>query len=276
MHKTPSRFSFLLVPLFCSLFIFLYTLNLSAGEKTNLSFDPLNAKEYRYYRELEYFSILASRDLTEKTISEVDRHLRNARREIGQALNFFPENKIVVIFYSTDRFRADVTNSPFVHGLYDGKIHIPVPDTLTDQKLSSIIHHEYTHALIYQLCKNRCPLWLNEGLAEYFQSQILPVDFQFLNQENLNSKSKTLSNPIDLEHLEKAFKEPLNAQYADLKLAGEQSYQLVKSIVSRYSWAHFHTLLLNLKNRLGFEEAFLAAFSIPFSRFLSTWHNNGT
>ncbi len=50
----------------------------------------------------------------------------------------------------------------------DGKIRVPVRSA-EDQKslLRTVPFHEYVYALIHPITKI-CPLWIHEGLAEYF------------------------------------------------------------------------------------------------------------
>lgn len=48
-----------------------------------------------------------------------------------------------------------------------------------------ILLHEIVHALIYRKTKDRCPLWLNEGLALILSNQYKSMEFkQFLNSKD--------------------------------------------------------------------------------------------
>ncbi len=56
-------------------------------------------------------------------------------------------------------------------GVYDGKIRIPVGGIEQETPgLRKILYHEYTHAVVRAITP-RCPSWLNEGLAQYFEGR---------------------------------------------------------------------------------------------------------
>ncbi len=96
--------------------------------------------------------------------------LEDAYRKIGAELNYYPPERMITILYSDEDFR-NVTRSPdWAGGLYDGKIRIPIGG-IKDRTsvLERVVMHEYAHALIHQMTGGRCPAWLNEGIAQYFE-----------------------------------------------------------------------------------------------------------
>ncbi|HEX9113691.1 MAG TPA: tetratricopeptide repeat protein [Nitrospirota bacterium] len=99
------------------------------------------------------------------------RILEDAYAEVGRALSFYPDREIQVILYSGEQFR-EVTDAPgWSAGIYDGKIRIPVGGVEQETPgLRRILYHEYTHAVVRTLTP-RCPTWLNEGLAQYFEGR---------------------------------------------------------------------------------------------------------
>ncbi|MBI5445129.1 MAG: hypothetical protein HY900_28455 [Deltaproteobacteria bacterium] len=100
---------------------------------------------------------------------DVAESLREAKRAVGQVFDYWPERRIVVLVYTMETYRRVAAGAPeWSAGLYDGKIRIPVPDSSADiRHVQAIIWHEYTHAVVHDLGGGRCPLWLNEGLAEF-------------------------------------------------------------------------------------------------------------
>ena len=54
---------------------------------------------------------------------------------------------------------------------FDGQVHIPVETAEDPVQRSPILRHELTHAFLNQGAAGRIPLWLNEGLAQYFQGE---------------------------------------------------------------------------------------------------------
>lgn len=99
--------------------------------------------------------------------------LEEARRTVGADLNFYPLEKIAVVIYTGRQFHDLLDRSKNVGGLYDGKIRVPVGGIDGDRNLKNLRHvliHEYAHGAVQFLTHNRCPLWLNEGIAEYLSA----------------------------------------------------------------------------------------------------------
>ena len=97
--------------------------------------------------------------------------LEDAYGEVGRALSFYPDREIQVVLYSGEQFK-EVTDAPgWSAGVYDGKIRIPTGGIeLETPGLRRLLYHEYTHAVVRSLTP-RCPTWLNEGLAQYFEGR---------------------------------------------------------------------------------------------------------
>jgi hypothetical protein len=71
--------------------------------------------------------------------------------------------------------------------------------TFWGERIRQDLRHELTHALLHCVLKD-VPLWLDEGLAEYFE---LPPHMQGVNQQHLEqTRSLTASFKPDLAHLE--------------------------------------------------------------------------
>jgi len=99
------------------------------------------------------------------------RILEEAYGEVGRALSYYPDREIQVILYSDRQFQ-DVTDAPgWSNGIYDGKIRIPIGGIEQETPgLRRLLYHEYTHAVVRAITP-RCPTWLNEGLAQYFEGR---------------------------------------------------------------------------------------------------------
>ncbi|MBI5599619.1 MAG: hypothetical protein HY890_07785 [Deltaproteobacteria bacterium] len=98
--------------------------------------------------------------------------LEEAYYRIGAEMGFYPGDKITALLYSDERFR-DVTRTPSWAGaIYDGRIKIPAGGVAGRTKLlEDVILHEYTHAVVHRLSMGMAPVWLNEGLAQYFEGK---------------------------------------------------------------------------------------------------------
>jgi len=103
--------------------------------------------------------------------------LRDTYRKVGQSFAYFPDHPITVLLYPPADFDKVRGVSHQVLGFYDGKIRLPIQaGGLPGEELERVLWHEYTHALVHDLSKGKCPLWLNEGIATLQESRVRPVD----------------------------------------------------------------------------------------------------
>lgn len=101
--------------------------------------------------------------------------LRTLETEYGQisyALDYDPPEPISVILY-TDKAFMDITQAPnWVGALYDGRIRVPVDGlTSVNNDLARVLKHELTHSFVTQKTRGRCPVWLQEGIAQYMEGK---------------------------------------------------------------------------------------------------------
>jgi hypothetical protein len=103
---------------------------------------------------------------------EVLRELENHFGRIAAELNFQPRESIGVVLYTGQAF-YDVTRAPgWAGALNDGRIRVPVQGLSNmTERLSSTLMHELVHSFVYLKTRGRCPVWLNEGLAQWFQGR---------------------------------------------------------------------------------------------------------
>ncbi len=178
--------------------------------------------------------------------------LEDAYRTIGQQLDYFPPEPVTVILY-TDRDFYDTTQAPqWSRGIYDGKIRIPVKGLgLRVSAIRKVLFHEYTHVLVHYLAHS-CPLWINEGLAEYFSATY---------------RGKT-GQAIPLRNIENSF-EGLSGR--NVTLAYWESYSAVSSLIEKYGLYRMKALLEAFGTGEGPDAAFEDALGITYSRFISSW-----
>ena len=96
--------------------------------------------------------------------------LEAAYLNVGGRLGTYPADAVTVILYTQQQFQ-DITRSPgWAAGIYDGRIHVPVRGALENRgELERVLTHEFVHALVVGLGGRTVPVWLNEGLATYFE-----------------------------------------------------------------------------------------------------------
>jgi tetratricopeptide (TPR) repeat protein len=129
-----------------------------------------DAQEEAGYRENEtaHFELKFNGDATPALAREVLNTLEDHFTEIKNDLDYTPPEPIAVVLYTSEQF-SDITRAPSWAGaLNDGRIRVPVDGLsgMTDA-LSHVLKHELTHSFITQKTRGRCPVWLQEGAAQY-------------------------------------------------------------------------------------------------------------
>jgi tetratricopeptide (TPR) repeat protein len=180
--------------------------------------------------------------------------LKSAHAEIGKELDHFPAEPVTVILYTAKDF-SDVTRAPEwaggMFGKLDGKIRVPVQGAASQERaLRRVLYHEYTHALLYSLTPD-CPLWLHEGLAQYF----------------CGDRAVSVGQVIPLGLLVNGFPRDVRLAY----VAYMESLQAVADLVDERGMPRLRRLLGELGNGRGLEAAFTAAYGEPFSRWAEKW-----
>lgn len=166
---------------------------------------------------------------------------------VGTDLSCFPEARVPVILYTKRDYR-EVTRSPgWSGGLYDGKIRLPIGGIVEiTSDLRGTLRHEYTHAVIREITKGNCPVWLNEGIAE------LQGRLEFNTPLRELEKAVKTGEFIPLQRLEAGF---AALGTSEVHLAYEQSYALANFMVATYGWHRMRTILSNLGEGLPIDKA---------------------
>jgi tetratricopeptide (TPR) repeat protein len=91
---------------------------------------------------------------------------------VSTELDFTPPDSIGVILYTGQAF-ADITRAPaWVGALNDGRIRVPVQGlSEVTPELSRVLKHELTHSFLQQKTRGRCPVWLQEGIAQWMEGR---------------------------------------------------------------------------------------------------------
>ena len=124
--------------------------------------------------QIKHFKLRIDPKIPRKLSTRLQVELERTYAEMGEALGVWPRSKVPVVLYSQGRF-YEATGSPhWVGGFYDGQIKLPVPVGADEKspafrKLLKVLRHEYVHLLIVDLAAE-CPMWLNEGIAQYFEA----------------------------------------------------------------------------------------------------------
>jgi tetratricopeptide (TPR) repeat protein len=126
------------------------------------------------YREGEssHFTLRYSGSAAPGLAHDVQRTLEEHFQELAAQLDFIPAENIGVILYTGQAF-ADITRAPaWVGAVNDGRIRVPVQGlTAMTSDLSRVLKHELTHSFIQQKTRGRCPVWLQEGIAQWMEGR---------------------------------------------------------------------------------------------------------
>src|SRR5205085_9493054 len=95
-------------------------------------------------------------------------YLEDTYRQLSARFDLYPNTPLVVVLYPQSEY-YDVTDAPsWSGGVNDGKIRLPVKGlTSLSNELKSVLTHELTHSFVNIKTSKNCPVWLQEGLAQY-------------------------------------------------------------------------------------------------------------
>jgi tetratricopeptide (TPR) repeat protein len=119
-------------------------------------------------RESSHFNLhFEGKDTSETFRRDLLATLDSEYDDLVRDLGYSPHNNIAVTLYTQQTF-FDVTRAPSWTGaVNDGKLRIPVSGVQSvTPELARILKHELTHSFVSQMSSNRCPTWLNEGVAQ--------------------------------------------------------------------------------------------------------------
>ena len=185
--------------------------------------------------------------------------LEDAYRRVGARFAYYPLERLEVILYPDEAFR-EVTNTPHWSGaVYDGRIKLPVGglERGTD-RLSRTLRHEYAHAAIVTLSRNKAPVWLNEGLAQV--------------AEEIDDPGRTgrLRAALDAEgllpltQLEAGF---TRFDRAQASLAYSEAHAAAQWLLEKKGGYNVRRLLETMATADSTDDAFRQALSLPYAEF---------
>ena len=190
------------------------------------------------------FAIMFDGPVQEKLAARAAAVLSAAFWRIGKALNAYPSAPINVILYSERQFR-DVTGAPeWSGGGFDGQVRMPVRGASQNlQEFDRVLTHELTHAILKSLAPRNLPVWLNEGLAMYFEGR-----------DGRQSERRLASVRlfVPLSNLRTSFT-GFNASQATL--AYEESAFATCALIDRIGIANVGLMLQDLDAGQSFEQA---------------------
>jgi tetratricopeptide (TPR) repeat protein len=133
-----------------------------------------DAQEEASYSQGEtvHFRLLYNGGAAPELAGDVLRTLEIEFDEISSTLNYVPPEPIGVVLYTNQAF-MDITRAPsWVGALNDGRLRVPVEGlTSMTSELARVLKHELTHSFVGQKTGGHCPIWLQEGIAQYMEGK---------------------------------------------------------------------------------------------------------
>lgn len=130
-----------------------------------------------------------------KTLWNICQLIDRTYNEVGSMLNCFPSNQISIAIRNTHDANPENRLPQWAGGAYDGHIHL---NYCADEEpelgvLYTLLRHEWTHLLVDILTQGKCPLWLNEGLAQTIARPLLSFERHTLHQAKKTDSLPTLT-----------------------------------------------------------------------------------
>jgi len=182
--------------------------------------------------------------------------LERSFAELESTLDYSPRESIAVILYTGEVFR-DVTRSPnWVGALNDGKIRMPIKGiTRVDESVSKILKHELTHSFVRLKTGATCPVWFNEGLAQFLSGDsaqgVVPLFKRSIKEDQF----------VHLKQLETPF---INLSLAAATWAYQESLLAVEFLAKAYGMGDLQRVLLQSRNSTDFEAALKQALRMDY------------
>ena len=190
--------------------------------------------------------------------------LERSYRQLSANLSSYPPATITVVLYP-DTVYFDVTQAPqWSGGLFDGKIRLPVKGLSTvTAEISAVLTHELAHSFITALSGGECPVWFNEGVAQWQEGRSSSSQLKFLGQLSVQERLISLSN--------------LSTSFAGFSsstagLAYLQSLSAVEFIAEKKGANAVKEILDLLRQNYNFPKAFQIVAGQTLLDFEKSWH----
>ncbi len=246
---------------------------------TMLLCPPPCANADEYYRSLEYdtprftLHIQTSSDsgkgdpriesIASEAIAALNENFDEYRRIFDQEIR----NKVVLRFLTPKEFHRQTGAPEWTSAMYyRGEITVPIPVSgrVNLDQLKRALRHELLHFITAEMSRNRCPAWLDEGIAQLLEGQpnplLGPALRTWLSQDN----------PMPLDWLEHGF---TMLEDSVVPAAYAQSLFATRTLVNSYGFKKVTRYIRNLgqgmDNRAAFRDAFESSFE-SFERKLAS------
>ncbi len=190
--------------------------------------------------------------------------------QVTSDLGYKPDIQINVIFFRTEEFYELNKAGSWVGAMARGeKILVPLRQGYSDMSsVKGILAHEFTHVIVNLRTNNRCPVWINEGLAVYQEFQATFGDPTRLRSDYERFFNKVMQGTRAFGGLRDINLNPAQGAYGEhIPLGYLQSYLSMRFMIERYGWQGVDALLGALGQGEGLDGALTAASNLSFAEF---------
>jgi len=213
--------------------------------------------------ETENFIVRWNEEEWDKTGRILQIELDRAFETLSKKFDFDPKGKLVVVVYDPDSFFMLDQTRHWVGGFYDGKLRLPFEEGFWERSYEKTLYHELAHAFIYEVTKGKCPVWLNEGLAQVIQNEVDPVSVVIFLAARQAGALFTLREMT--QHPEK-LRDPI-----EIGIYYQQSFLITRYLLEQYGWDAMNTLLRKLGEGRPLNKAFFEMTGKDFIKFELEW-----
>jgi tetratricopeptide (TPR) repeat protein len=135
---------------------------------------------------------------------------------------------------------------------FDGQVHLPLEAAQNPALRTTILRHELTHAFLSSASGGRVPLWVNEGLAQYFQGERIKT-----------LPGSATSGWLDSLPLRRSF---LDLQEDQAELAYKYSLAVAQELMELHNSTALEAYLQRLREGQEEPEAFRKSFGDDYAQ----------
>ena len=232
-------------------------------------------------RETEHFIFRFEEGPDEILIHYAEKALEASYQILGKILNYYPEEKVLVEFYSDRKPFSKISPLTLKDILTSGTVALCKYNRIMMISPGSLVRgfnwmdtlsHEYVHYLLTKKSRNRLPLWMHEGIAKYLETQWRGEN-QYLSPIMETVLFNALKNDyrIPLEAMMPSLAKLKNAE--DVQLAYAEVSSMMEYLASIKGHAIFPRILEDLASNAEFENIFIKHVGQDLAGFQKSWEN---
>ena len=196
--------------------------------------------------------------------------LEAAYLELGELFGRFPVEhgrpRIRVVLYRKSEFDGVTGLGHWAGGVFDGTVRVPVEDLGREKSiLSAVLRHEVVHAFVRDVGGASVPAWLDEGLAQRFESP----EHAHRSARTQRARRRLEGGELfPLERLREGIARWTNAD--EIRRAYDQSLALVARLESEYGERLPFEMIIACRDGASVEDTFATRTGVGLEVALET------